>query len=139
MTGGCSPLDLSAMSAVIFTDPQVAMVDYSEQEATRASRPTAVFSPWTTCRGRSRTSICQASSISSPKPPVAGSQRSGTPDTSERLQSAALAIRARVIVWGFADPLFPCHTMVDGLKFAAQTFSKDTKRPSCHAGQERLA
>jgi hypothetical protein len=29
--------------------------------------------------------------------------------------------------------------MVDGLKFAAQTFSKDTKRPSCHAGQERLA
>jgi mercuric reductase len=70
---------------------------------------------------------------------MAGSQWSGAPDTSELLQSAALAIRARVTAWRRADPLLRCYIMVDGLKFAAQTFSKDTIRPSCDAGQERLA
>ncbi|WP_289897220.1 hypothetical protein [Leclercia adecarboxylata] len=33
-----------------------------------------------------------------------------------------------------ADQLFPYLTMVEGLKLAAQTFSKDVKQLSCCAG-----
>jgi mercuric reductase len=33
MTGGDAALDLTAMPAVVFTDPQVATVGYSEAEA----------------------------------------------------------------------------------------------------------
>ncbi len=38
------------------------------------------------------------------------------------------------IVRELADQLFPYLTMVEGLKLAAQTFSKDVKQLSCCAG-----
>jgi mercuric reductase len=40
MTGGDAALDLTAMPAVVFTDPQVATVGYSEAGITTGSRPT---------------------------------------------------------------------------------------------------
>jgi mercuric reductase len=45
-----------------------------------------------------------------------------------------LAIRNRMTVQELADQLFPYLTMVEGLKLAAQTFSKDVKQLSCCAG-----
>ncbi|MBB0025175.1 hypothetical protein D7S70_15910 [Ralstonia pickettii] len=50
------------------------------------------------------------------------------------LPAAALAIRARLTAQELADQLFPYLTMVEGLKLAAQTFSKDVSRLSCCAG-----
>jgi mercuric reductase len=50
------------------------------------------------------------------------------------IQSAALAIRNRMTIDGFADQLFPYLTMVEGLKLTAQTFNKDVKQLSCCAG-----
>ena len=56
------------------------------------------------------------------------------PDAGELIQTAALAIRHRMTVQELADQLFPYLTMVEGLKLAAQTFSKDVTRLSCCAG-----
>ncbi|MBC2693671.1 hypothetical protein H7995_28270, partial [Pseudomonas sp. MBT-1] len=50
------------------------------------------------------------------------------PDAGELIQTAVLAIRNRMTVQELADQLFPYLTMVEGLKLAAQTFSKDVKQ-----------
>lgn len=47
------------------------------------------------------------------------------PEAGELIQTAVLAIRNRMTVQELADQLFPYLTMVEGLKLAAQTFSKD--------------
>ena len=52
----------------------------------------------------------------------------------EIIQTAALAIRAGMTVHDLADQLFPYLTMVEGLKLAAQTFTKDVRQLSCCAG-----
>jgi mercuric reductase len=52
----------------------------------------------------------------------------------EVIQSAAIAIRAGLTVHEFANQLFPYLTMVEGLKLAAQTFTKDVAQLSCCAG-----
>ncbi len=54
--------------------------------------------------------------------------------SSENDRTAVLAIRNRMTVQELADQLFPYLTMVEGLKLAAQTFSKDVKQLSCCAG-----
>src|SRR3546814_15774990 len=57
------------------------------------------------------------------------------PGAGELIQAAALAIRARMTVQELAEQLFPYLTMVEGLKLAAQTFSKNVKLLSCCAGR----
>jgi len=52
----------------------------------------------------------------------------------EIIQTAVLAIRQRMTVHDMADALFPYLTMVEGIKLAAQTFTKDVKQLSCCAG-----
>lgn len=61
--------------------------------------------------------------------PVAKAAHAG-----ELIQTAALAIRARMTVQELADQLFPYLTMVEGLKLAAQIFSKHVTQLSCCAG-----
>jgi mercuric reductase len=46
------------------------------------------------------------------------------PEAGELIQSAALALRARMTVHDLADQLFPYLTMVEGLKLCAQTFTR---------------
>ena len=55
------------------------------------------------------------------------------PQAGELIQTAALAIRAGMTAQDLADQLFPYLTMVEGLKLAAQTFSKDVSQLSCCA------
>ena len=52
----------------------------------------------------------------------------------ELIQTAALAIRTHMTVHDLASQFFPYLTMVEGLKLAAQTFTKDIKQLSCCAG-----
>ncbi|MCC3247464.1 mercury(II) reductase [Methylocystis sp. WRRC1] len=137
MTGGDAALDLTALPAVVFTEPQVATVGYSEAEAhhdgietdsrllpldnvprARANFDTRGFIKLIAEAGSGRLIGVQA---------VA-------PEAGELIQTAALAIRARMTVQELADQLFPYLTMVEGLKLAAQTFSKDVKQLSCCAG-----
>jgi len=58
------------------------------------------------------------------------SGRSGSPKSA----ATELAIQQRLTVQALAEMLFPYLTMVEGLKLAAQTFSKDVTQLSCCAG-----
>ena len=137
MTGGDAAINLTAMPAVVFTDPQVATVGYSEAEAhhdgieadsrllTLDNVPRALANFDT--RGFIKLVIEEGSGR------LIGVQ-AVAPEAGELIQTAALAIRNRMTVQELADQLFPYLTMVEGLKLAAQTFSKDVKQLSCCAG-----
>lgn len=56
------------------------------------------------------------------------------PAAGEIIQTAAIAIRARMTVQDLADQLFPYLTMVEGIKLCAQTFFKDVTQLSCCTG-----
>jgi mercuric reductase len=137
MTGGDAALDLTAMPAVVFTDPQVATVGYSEAEAHHAgietdSRTLTLDNvPRALANFDTRGFIKLVTEAGSGR--LIGVQ-AVAPDAGELIQTAALAIRARMTAQELADQLFPYLTMVEGLKLAAQTFSKDVKQLSCCAG-----
>ena len=137
MTGGDAVLNLTAMPAVVFTDPQVATVGYSEAEAhhdgietdsrtlTLDNVPRALANFDT--RGFIKLVIEEGSGR------LIGVQ-AVAPEAGELIQTAVLAIRNRMTVQELADQLFPYLTMVEGLKLCAQTFTKDVKQLSCCAG-----
>ncbi len=137
MTGGDAALDLTAMPAVVFTDPQVATVGYSEAEAhhegieTDSRTLTLDNVPRALANFDTRGFIKLVAEAGSGR--LIGVQ-AVAPDAGELIQTAALAIRARMTVHELADQLFPYLTMVEGLKLAAQTFNKDVKQLSCCAG-----
>jgi mercuric reductase len=137
MTGGDAALDLSAVPAVVFTDPQVATVGYSEAEAhhdgieTDSRLLTLENVPRALANFDTRGFIKLVMEEGSGR--LIGVQ-AVAPEAGELIQTAALAIRARMTVQELADQLFPYLTMVEGLKLAAQTFSKDVTQLSCCAG-----
>lgn len=137
MTGGVAALNLAAVPAVVFTDPQVATVGYSEAEAhddgietdsrlltldnvprALANFDTRGFIKLVVEKGSGRLISVQA---------VAA-------EAGELIQTAVLGICNRMTVKDLADQLFPYLTMVEGLKLAAQTFNKDVSQLSCCAG-----
>ena len=137
MTGGEATLDLSAMPAVLFTDPQVATAGWTEAEArewgfsveTRllelehvpralANFDTAGFIKMVAERDSGRLLGVQA---------VAA-------EAGELIQTAVMALRAGMTVQAIGDELFPYLTMVEGLRLCAQTFTKDITQLSCCAG-----
>ena len=137
MTGGEAALDLTAMPAVVFTDPQVATVGLSEAQAqlkgisTDSRTLTLDNVPRALANFDTRGFIKIVAEAGSGL--LLGVQ-AVAPEAGEIIQTAAIAIRARMSVQDLADQLFPYLTMVEGLKLAAQTFSKDVKQLSCCAG-----
>lgn len=137
MTGGKAKLDLSTMPAVIFTDPQVATVGLSEEQA--IARGIATDS-----RVLGMENVPRALAnfetdgfiklvIEKKTGQLIGAQILAQ-EAGEIIQTAALAIHNRMTVMALADQLFPYLTMVEGLKLCAQTFSKDVNALSCCAG-----
>ncbi|MBU0789605.1 MAG: FAD-dependent oxidoreductase, partial [Gammaproteobacteria bacterium] len=137
MTGGDAALDLTAMPAVVFADPQIATVGYSEAKAhhdgfeTDSRTLTLVNVPRAVVNFDARGFIKLVAQARTGR--LIGVQ-AVAPDAGELIQSAALAIRAGMTVHDLADQLFPYLTMVEGLKLAAQTFTKDLSQLSCCAG-----
>ncbi len=137
MTGGDAVLDLTTMPAVIFTDPQVATVGYSETKAhhegieTDSRTLTLDNVPRALANFDTRGFIKLVAEAGSGR--LIGVQ-AVAPEAGELIQTAALAIHNRMTVRELADHLFPYLTMVEGLKLAAQTYSKDVKQLSCCAG-----
>ncbi len=137
MTGGDAALNLSAMPAVMFTDPQMATVGLSEAEAhtrnieTESRTLTLDNVPRALANFETRGFVKLVAE-------KAGGRLLGVqivaPEAGEMIQTAALAIRNRMTVDELAGQLFPYLTMVEGLKLCAQTFSKDLKQLSCCAG-----
>jgi len=137
MTGGEAPLDLSTMPAVVFTDPQIATVGYSESEAhaegiETESRLLGLDSvPRALVNFETRGFIKLVAEAGSGR--LIGVQAVAE-EAGGLIQAAALAIRSRMTVQELGDELFPYLTMVEGLKLAAQTFSRDITQLSCCAG-----
>lgn len=137
MTGGDVALDLTVMPAVVFTDPQVATVGHSEAEARRHgidvdSRTLTLDNvPRALANFDTQGFIKLVAEAGSGR--LIGVQAVAA-EAGELIQAAALAIRHRMTVQELADQLFPYLTMVEGLKLAAQTFTRDISRLSCCAG-----
>ncbi len=126
MTGGDAALDLTAMPAVVFTDPQVATVGYSEAEAhhdgietdsrtlTLDNVPRALANFDT--RGFIKLVIEEGSHR------LIGVQ-AVAPEAGELIQTAALAIRNRMTVQELADQLFP-YPRQNGLAIALRELGR---------------
>lgn len=137
MTGGDAALDLSAMPAVIFTDPQVATVGLSEADASEAginvdSRTLGLeYVPRALANFETDGFVKLVADADTNR--LIGAQILA-PEAGEMIQAAVLAIHNNMTVQELADQLFPYLTMVEGLKLCAQTFFKDVKQLSCCAG-----
>ena len=137
MTAGDAALDLSAMPAVVFTDPQVATVGLTEAQATAQGIKTDSRTlplenvPRALANFDTRGFIKLVTEKDSGR--LLGAQILAA-EAGEIIQTAALALRARLTVRDLADQLFSYLTMVEGLKLTAQTFTKDVKQLSCCAG-----
>lgn len=137
MTGDDVALDLSVMPAVVFTDPQVATVGLTEQDAAKSgldveSRTLALENvPRALANMDTRGFIKLVAETATGR--IVGCQVLAH-EGGEIIQTAALAIRNNMTISELADQLFPYLTMVEGLKLTAQTFNKDVKQLSCCAG-----
>ncbi|MCL7930634.1 mercury(II) reductase [Halomonas llamarensis] len=136
MTGGEATLDLSAMPGVMFTNPQVATVGLTEAEALKQglSIDTRVLDlenvPRALVNFDTHGFIKMVADRDSGR--LLGVQ-AVTAEAGELIQTAVMAIRARMTVQEVGNELFPYLTMVEGLKLCAQTFLKDVKQLSCCA------
>ena len=136
MTGGERALDLSILPEVVFTDPQVGAVGYSEAEARHEGidADTRVLTldnvPRALANFDTRGFIKLVAERSSGR--LLGAQVVSS-EAGEIIQSAALALRAGMTVNELGAQLFPYLTWVEGLKLAAQTFTTDVRRLSCCA------
>jgi mercuric reductase len=137
MTGGDAALDLSVVPAVVFTDPQVATVGYSEAQAREAGLSTESRTltladvPRAMVNFDTRGFVKLVAETDSGR--LLGVQ-AVAPEAGELIQVAALAIKVGMTVSDMAEQLFPYLTMVESLKLAAQAFTRDVKQLSCCAG-----
>jgi mercuric reductase len=129
--------DSTSMPAVVFTDPQVASVGLTEDQAKSAGHSV-------------RTSVLSLDNV--PRALAARDTRGLiklvadgvtrkllgahilAPEGADSIQTAALAIRCGLTIDDLSETIFPYLTTVEGLKLAAQAFDKDVKKLSCCAG-----
>lgn len=137
MTGGDVALELGIVPAVVFTDPAVATVGLDEAQARAAgiepvSRRLDLENVPRALANFDTTGFVKLVA-------EAGSQRLiGAQilahNAGEMIQTAAIAIRYRMTVQELGNMLFPYLVMTEGLKLAAQTFTRDVSQLSCCAG-----
>ena len=137
MMGGNTVLDLTAMPAVIFTDPQVATVGMNEADAQAEgfetdSRTLALENVPRALANFDTTGFIKLV-IDKKTGRLIGAQILSA-EAGEMIQTAVLAIRNGMTVQELGEQLFPYLTMVEGLKLCAQTFFKDVTQLSCCAG-----
>ncbi len=137
MAGGDASLDLSVVPAVIFTDPSVATVGLDEGQARTAGIETIARRldleniPRALANFDTRGFVKLVSEAGTGR--LIGAQILAH-NAGEMIQTAALAIRHRMTVQELGNTLFPYLVMSEGIKLAAQTFTKDVTQLSCCAG-----
>jgi mercuric reductase len=137
MLGGDAALDLTAMPAVVFTDPQVATVGLTEAQASAQGIQTESRELSLDNVPRALANFDTAGFIKlvaeQPSGQLLGAQILAA-QAGEIISTAALAIRERMTVADLADMLMPYLVMAEGLKLCAQTFTLDVTQLSCCAG-----
>ncbi|HFD39375.1 MAG TPA: mercury(II) reductase [Anaerolineae bacterium] len=137
LTGAGRALDLSAMPAVVFTDPQVATVGLTEAQAkaqgydVRSSKLPLRFVPRALAARDTRGFIKLVADGTTGR--LLGAHILAA-EGGEVVQSAVLAVKFGLTIEDLTGTLFPYLTQVEGLKLAALTFDKDVGKLSCCAG-----
>jgi mercuric reductase len=130
-------LDVSVLPEVIFTDPAVAVVGLSEMAARTQglsveSRVMGLeLLPRALANFDTRGFIKLVAETGTGR--LVGAHILAS-QAGEMIQTAHLAILHRMTVQDLGDRLFPYLTMVEGLKLAAQSFTKEVANLSCCAG-----
>lgn len=137
LDGDCNRYSAAAMPAVVFTDPQLAWAGLTEKQA----RDNGL---------KVKTSVIPLDNV--PRFIAALDTRgliklvaddeSGTlvgativaPEAGDSIQTVVMALKAGLTTGELADTIFPYLTAVEGLKLAAQSFTKDINTLSCCAG-----
>ncbi len=129
--------DNSAMPWVVFSDPQVAGVGLSEQQARDAGFDvkTSVVPldqvPRALAARDTRGLIKLVADKDTDK--LLGGQIIA-PEGSDTIQTLVMALKFGMTTKDLGATIFPYLTTVEGLKLAAQTFDKDVAKLSCCAG-----
>jgi mercury(II) reductase len=136
LSGNSKRYDATAMPAIVFTDPQVASVGLTEAEAgaqgfkVKTSTLKLSYVPRALAARDTRGLIKLVAEANSGK--LLGAHILA-PEGADSIQTAALAIKCGLTVEQLAETIFPYLTTVEGLKLAAQTFTKDVAKLSCCA------
>lgn len=136
LNGNSKRYDATAMPAVVFTDPQVASVGLTEAGArgqglkVKTSTLKLSHVPRALAARDMRGLIKLVAEANSGK--LLGAHILA-PEGADSIQTAALAIKCGLSVEQLAETIFPYLTTVEGLKLAAQTFTKDVAKLSCCA------
>ncbi len=137
LNGDSKRYDSRAMPAVVFTDPQVASVGLTEAKARRSGLKVKTsivpleYVPRALAARDTRGLIKLVAEAQSGK--LLGAHILA-PEGADSIQTAALAIKCGLTVEQLAETIFPYLTTVEGLKLAAQAFTKDVAKLSCCAG-----
>jgi mercuric reductase len=137
MTGGDAALDLSIVPTVVFTDPAVATVGLDVAQARAAGieiitrRLDLENVPRALANFNTTGFVKLVADADSQR--LIGAQILAH-NAGEMIQTAAIAIKYRMTVQELGNMLFPYLVMTEGLKLAAQTFTKDVSQLSCCAG-----
>ena len=136
LNGNSKRYDATAMPAVVFTDPQVASVGLTEAGArgqglkVKTSTLKLSYVPRAQAARDTRGLIKLVAEANSGK--LLGAHILA-PEGADSIQTAALAIKCGLTVEQLVETIFPYLTTVEGLKLAAQTFTKDVAKLSCCA------
>lgn len=136
MDGNQKPFDLSALPGVIFTDPQIATVGFTEAEARshgyQVSAQTLPLEYVPRAQAARDTRGLIKMVIDDATGRILGVHVLAA-EAGEVIQTATLAVKHEFTLNDLTDTLFPYLTQVEGLKLAALSFSKDVEKLSCCA------
>lgn len=136
LTGAGRVYDLLALPRVTFTDPQIAAVGLTERQAREKG-----YKVNTTVLHLKEVPRAQASRDLRGLIKLVAEEDTGrllgahilAAEAGDAIQEATLAIRFGLTVKDIADTFHPYLTMVEGIKLAALTFTKDVAKLSCCA------
>lgn len=137
LNGDTHRYDATAMSAVTFTDPQVASVGLTEREARDQGidAKTSILGlehvPRALAARDTRGLIKLVADKTTDR--LVGAHMIA-PEAGDSIQTAAMAIKFEMTAADLGNMIFPYLTTVESLKLAAQTFEKDVSKLSCCAG-----
>ena len=137
LNGNRTKYDNSTMPAVVFTDPQVAMVGLTEAQAkakgydVKTSAVTLDNVPRFIASRETDGLIKLVADKATDK--LLGATILA-PEAGDSIQTVVMALKAGLTTGELGATIFPYLTAVEGLKLAAQSFSKDVKKLSCCAG-----
>lgn len=129
--------DNATMPWVVFSDPQVAGVGFSEAQAIEAGHEvkTSVIGldnvPRALAARDTRGLIKLVADAKTDR--LLGGQIVA-PEGADTIQTLAMALKIGMTTKALGETIFPYLTTVEGLKLAAQTFDRDVAKLSCCAG-----